>query len=535
MLIQLKILVEQLEVNANIDDSYNAMVADNEEVSKKIRAENNRLTNIVTTLQVTLIIFVVALIAIVLLLWRYTNFVQRRRNGFQKKLDIQQQSTVISISIVSFHLLIYILALDGVALYNRENPPDQELSVIYRNEKPGDPFSVFYNLPLIVMIFDVIVAIFSFAMLVTALLNCIIRLFKPDMKKLWVLFLRLSSIGPVLTLLMHAPFITNAYLHDSFHAHSIFIYYAVAIFVGFLLLKKIAILTCLSSVWQAKHAEWKKPVKNTKVIICQGTLKFKKNGSKTVQAIKLAGGNLTLNCDNVSLVRKRFIVSNDSHIEVKGGKLTLHDSDQLNGNFKSADSYEELHIEEGSLQVQQCDQCDEEVAIDSTKLKLAKGGILNVSYNGKRCLVIRDGTLVGKELECMCLYKCLNTVPGAATCFILTTIVMALFFLSMLSLLACYFILIPINMSISNAADRLIGIYHSFFFIVGAFFAYKTFFKSEHSSIQEAVTGRKKPLTEGEQGAKWRSMSDKEKLDEFYGIVVDIVAQHYTCNNEETV
>ena len=66
-------------------------------------------------------------------------------------------------------------------------------------------------------------------------------------------------------------------------------------------------------------------------------------------------------------------------------------------------------------------------------------------------------------------------------------------------------------------------------------------FKSpEPSGIEEALKERKKPLTDPEeaQGAKWASLSDKEKLNEFYGIVVDIVAQYYyrnakpSCNEE---
>ena len=514
------------------------MVADREGVSRKIRAENNRLTNVIITLQVTLVIFVVILIVIVFLLRRYTNyFVQRRCN--EKKLDsseiIQQQSTVISISVISFHLLIYILALDGVALYNRENPPDPEINVIYRNEKPGDPFSVFYNLPLFIMMFDITVTIFSFMMLVIALLCCSSRYFKPEMKnfsKKWVLFLRLSSVGPVLTLLMHAPFISNAYLNDAFHASSIFIYYSASIFIGFLLLKKVAIHTCLSSVWQARHAKWEKPLNDTKVTLCHSTLKFKKNGSGIVQTVRLAGGNLTLDCNEANLVRKRLIVFNDNHIKVKEGQLTLSNNNNLNVNFESADSVEELHIEEGNLQVLQCCNIGEEAAIDveyGTKIKLAKGGTLKVSYNeiNGECWLVQGGELIGKDPRCMCFTKCLNSVPGAATCFVSTTIVMVLFFLSMLAVLACYYVLIPINMSISNAGDRLIGVYQSFFVIVGALFAYKTLFKPEPSGIQEAVKGRKMPLTEGPQGEKWRSLSDKEKLNEFYDIVVDIVAQHY--------
>ena len=539
--LQLKTFVKQLSADGDINDNYNAMVADKVEVSKKIRAENNRLTNIIITLQVTLVVFVVALIAIVLLLQRYTSFVQIRCNG--KKPDhsevIQQQSTVISISIISFHLLLYVVALDGVALYHREYPPDQEINIIYRNDEPGDPFSVFYNLPLIVMIFDVIVTIFSFAMLVTALVHRSIQSFKPYMKKVskrWVLFLRLSSVGPVFALLMHAPFIINAYLNDAFYSQSIFIYYSVIISIGFLLLKQLAIYTCLSSVWQARHTERENPIhmNNAKLILCQGTLKFKRNGSKTVQTVQITGGNLNLNCDEANLVRERLIFVNGNHIKVGRGQLTLSNSNNLNSNFKSTDSDEELHIEEGSLQVKQCRHGDEEAATNvkyGTKVKLAKGGTLKVAYNeinGQRCLDIKEGILVGKDLRCMCCTKWLNTGSGAAVCFILTTIVMVLLFFSLLAILACYFVLIPINMSISNVADRLVGIYHSVVIIVGLLFTYRTLFKSEQSGIKEAVTERKKPLTEGAQDEEWRSMSDKEKLDEFYSTVVDIVVKQHT-------
>jgi hypothetical protein len=435
-----------------------------------------------------------------------------------------------------------------VALYNRQNPPDPEISVIYGNEDPGDPFSVFFNLPLLIITFDATVTTFSFTMLFIAVLCSSFRCFKLDrmenFSKKWDLFLKLSSVGPVLILLMHAPFISNAYLVDAFHASSVFIYYSAVILIGFLLLKKIAIHTCLSSVWQAKHAKWEKSMKETEVTICHGTLKFKNLGSgNTVQTVQLAGGNLILTCDEAILVRKQFIVN---HVKVKEGELTLSNN---NAKFNSADSLEELYIEEGNLHVKHAQwyHDDEEAAIDveyGTKLKLAKGGTLKVSYkeaNGEHSLVLQEGKLMGKEPRCIRCTKCLNSVPGAASCFISATIAMVLFFLSLLGVLAFYFVLIPINMSISNAADRLVGIYHSFFVIVGAIFAYKTLFKSpEPSGIQEALKERKKPLTEGARkkpGAQWASLSDKEKLNEFYGIMVDIVAQHYRnvqpgCNEE---
>jgi hypothetical protein len=353
-----------------------------------------------------------------------------------------------------------------------------------------------------------------------------------NFSKKWDFFLKLSSVGPVLILLMHAPFISNAYLVDAFHASSVFIYYSAVILIGFLLLKKIAIHTCLSSVWQAKHAKWGKSMKDTKVTLCHGTLTFSKTkgGSKTVQLI---GGDLTLTCDEAILVRRKQIIGND--IKVKKGELTLSNN---NANFESMDSVEELYIEEGTLHLKHTQWYldDGETAIDvekGTKIKLAKGGTLKVSYkeaNGEHSLVLQEGKLMGKGSRCIGCTKCLSSVPGAASCFISATIVMILVFLSLLGVLAFYFVLIPINMSISNAADRLVGINHSFFVIVGALFAYKTLFKSpEPSGIQEALKERKKPLTEGARkkpGAQWASLSDKEKLNEFYGIVVDIVT-HY--------
>ena len=548
----MKTFVKEQDANANIDDSYNAMVADRDEVSRIIREENNRLTNVVIVLQVTFVVFVVTLTVVILLLRRYTNFTGKRcnRKKHNSSKTIQQQSMVISISIITFHLLIYILVLDGVALYNRQNPPHPEISAIYRNEEPGDPFSFFYNLPLLIITFDAIVTIVSFIMLFIALLCCSFRYFKPEMdfSKKWVLLLQLSTVGLILILLMHAPFISNAYLNDAFHASSVFIYYSAAIMIGFLLLKKVVVHTCLSSVWQAKHAKWEEHMKDTKITLCQSTLKIKNNG--IAQTVQIAGGNLILTCDKAFLVRKQLMVFNRNHIKVKKGELILKND---NVNFKSADSTKELvlDIEEGNLQVKhaQWSHGDEETgsAIDvenGTKIKLAiKGGKLKVSYkeaNDECRLLLQEGKLVGKEPRCMCCTKCLNSIPGAATCFISVTVVMTLLFLSLLGVLAFYFVLIPINMSISNAADRLIGIYHSFFFIVGALFAYKTLFKSpEPSGIEEALKERKKPLTdpEGAQGAQWASLSDKEKLNEFYGIVVDIVAQYYRtakpgCNEE---
>ena len=49
----MKAFVEEQDASGKIDDSYNAMVADRDEVSRIIREENNRLTKVIIILQVT--------------------------------------------------------------------------------------------------------------------------------------------------------------------------------------------------------------------------------------------------------------------------------------------------------------------------------------------------------------------------------------------------------------------------------------------------------------------------------------------------
>ena len=530
--LQLKTFIRKLTIRGEIDDTYNAKVADEKEVSNIIRDENNRVTNIVITVQVMVVFLVSVLLITALLLCRYTKILPKKQFVTKRTSEgpktIQKQSITISFSIISFIVLLYILVLDAVALYHRENPPYQEINLIHHDGELGDPFSVLYNLPVIVMAFDVGVVIFSFTMLVLA---CFMHYkFKKDVityySQRWLLFLALSTAGPIVGLLTHVPFVAIAYLNDAFHAGSIFVYYALSSFTGFVLLQ-VAIQTWLTSIWQSKRAKDEMKLKEANITLSEGTLKLQQGS-----VIQVTGGTLTLNCEKVHLIRNGLVTSDS--IQVKRGKLFLRKKD---ANFEP---HEELVIEEGCFRVQQCDLNDEEAAIDihyGAKLSLTNGGRLVIAtYNSaERSIVIQEGELMVKDLHRKCFTRCLNTVPGATTCFSFITLMVILLFLSMMAILACYFVLIPINMSISNAANRLVGIYQSIFVVVGATVAYKTLF-GQSSGIQVAVKERRSPLTGGDQeNSRWRSLSDQEKVDEFYGIVVDVIAQHYEARQSTTM
>lgn len=110
-------------------------------------------------------------------------------------------------------------------------------------------------------------------------------------------------------------------------------------------------------------------------------------------------------------------------------------------------------------------------------------------------------------------------------CFVLLLGLLIFFILGIVAVLTCYFVIIPINRSISDAPNRLIGIYESAIVLVGAYIAYKAFFKAK-KYLESSVVKRENPLTDPlskESKDKWKDMSDEEKLTQFYSAVVDII------------
>ena len=118
------------------------------------------------------------------------------------------------------------------------------------------------------------------------------------------------------------------------------------------------------------------------------------------------------------------------------------------------------------------------------------------------------------------------------TTFISGLLVFALF-LGLVVTTTVYFVLIPINKSISDAPDRLAGIYQSGGFIIASFVLYKliAFFysTSKKLSLEQAILDRKDPLVQND--TNWVNKSGDDKLKEFYEVVVSIISQKYNTSN----
>ena len=99
--------------------------------------------------------------------------------------------------------------------------------------------------------------------------------------------------------------------------------------------------------------------------------------------------------------------------------------------------------------------------------------------------------------------------------------------LCLIILVTAVLVIIPINNAFSDAPSRLIGFYQSVLVLIGAYFAYKKFFK-KRPSLHSAVNHREKfiRLEEGDNEDDWQQMSKNERVNAFYSKIVDIVANH---------
>ena len=115
-----------------------------------------------------------------------------------------------------------------------------------------------------------------------------------------------------------------------------------------------------------------------------------------------------------------------------------------------------------------------------------------------------------------------ESVAPHTTCSVISLISLFVLTVAGIVLTAAYLVLIPINRSISDAPDRLIGVYQSILFLVGVYIAYKTFFKKD-ISLESVVAESKKSFSSIGDDERWSSMSKEERLAEFYKTQAEMI------------
>ncbi len=234
---QLKDYIQKASFDPEIDDNYFAR-----------SQENNYDTNdnILSTKKAQYIAAVyiagtglTALISVILLFIYYNT---KRWDERLKKLSTinkankYTQSKICSISIVLSLINIYIVVLDGLAVSEvkkKDSEPDD-----IKNRPEILSFLTYYMFGINLLTF-----LSWIAFCVIGICCCKTKVY---------LCLSLSTLGPILSLVTHLPYILIAYLNDATYATSIFIYYTILTFTLFGALD-LSFGTCIGAIIVARN------------------------------------------------------------------------------------------------------------------------------------------------------------------------------------------------------------------------------------------------------------------------------------------
>lgn len=249
-IIQLKNFVQRASFNPAIDDNYFARAED-----QKIDFLSKPKAIYILSFYIIGLVFIVLIISILLFIYlntkRWDKKLEHVHNVQRKNKYIQ--SKVFSIGLTTTVISVYAVILDSLALNTLE---EGKLPI-------EDPYiSV---LPWVVFSTDAIGFILWIACWLTSFMTwvchkrntfdnnpntCGAKCFN---KKQYMWF-ALSTLGPVLSLVIHLPYIAIAYLNDVSYATSVFIYYTIALFLLFAVLD-LTYGTCQDAIISARKRQ----------------------------------------------------------------------------------------------------------------------------------------------------------------------------------------------------------------------------------------------------------------------------------------
>ena len=551
ILLQLKAIIQRNSFNPILDNTYSAKSGQN---LSDILDNSIHVAVIAMVMFYQLLIFIL-IISIIAAAYLY--FTNVHNNWFSKltvKSNKKTEAFLISVAVIGIIQSLYIVILDMLAMYYNYRIDSRSMLENFNGE--------LHYVSIMVFLMDI------FSYIIVVVLYFIVKSSKCQKKanktcKYICTFTctctcnrnhtSLAITFSCITILVnHFPFITIGYLNDAYHAGSIFIFYVFS-FLLLLSVFEILVYTILTKIVPIEYTDIR--------IICEGSsltcsLCEQEDGNGdvisnkhsvqdrtiptatygTIQDIEQDPQKDTTQCSvkgtnpiesRVQIppesVKEDFLIVNtevvlefekstDSTVQVSGeltvrlgkvvtGKITdvcvnfptehLNDLKDKRKSLKTDDEFDlqlQLTLNNDSEQISASGKCkNKSLKIEENKLKIAEIGLLNeFNPHCEPCII-------------------------ASICVIIVCTLLGIIFT------AAYLVLIPINRSISDAPNRLIGVYQTIFLLLGIYIGYKTFFKRK-ISLQSVVENSVKSLSSNKDidDKRWCSMSKEERLVEFY-------------------
>ena len=393
-------------------------------------------------------------------------------NKIKYKPTIAKQSLLISFSFNGMLFLLYTVALDSAAIYYRNKSLLSDLKLIHHSDASGRPLDILYNIPIVVLVFDLIAAAVSVTMLLVVFIHFCYK--GKDSNEL--ISLMSSHLGPLIGLVTHSPFIAIAYINDAYYAGSIFVYYMVVFFVCFSAVH-VTMNACLRVLLgKGKHPVWNR------------LFSYKSKTAENGDGTPLTQGK---NGDGTPLTQGE---NGDGTPLTQGENGDIDDTPLTQG--ENGDNTPLTQGENG-------DNTPLVQGENGDNTPLVQGENGNSNANSRKTVI-----------SCRLL------------CPVVVIFLMLILILFTVAAVICYFVIIPLNGSVSGAPHQLVGFYQSIIIFLGVFITYKTILHKKYGGIKGAIKNIDTSPVSGIDDGSWNSLPNEEKSLEFYKMVVDIV-KHY--------
>ena len=543
---QLKDFVQYKEYNPEIGDSYFATSEKDEDTDDNILKPCIGILIILFFIVGSFLVILITLILMVIYL--YTKRWDRKLTKISESIKSNKasKSKIVGIAFTSWILYIYIVILDLLAVNTKHTSiqvPDM-LPVLLIIVLVVDCIAMFIIICALVCILSIIIC---------SLCDCckkrkdekrysLCKLYK----KSEYLFLALSTLGPMLSLLIHIPYIAIAFLNDAYHASSIFVAYTVIAFILFGAVE-LTYGTCQRALIESKYTK----IKLKKILFEEKLVNLmakRVSGNGSIRSVRLDNVKIAFNSkEETALKLEYYLTIKEQKLKIDSITITSDQQPQEWDTFKNNLSNAKLDIEHNisdgeSDQVtrkcttkygnDQTSQSSVELLINKTVKQLEVTAVTEVGM----CIKLKEATLDiqgGKLLElpnnsCLCCAKTNWHIICIFGTLIPSFVVILLLLIAMVT---AVLVTIPVHNAFSDAPNRLVGFYQIVVVFVGAYVLYRSFFKRQ-PTIETAVEDRMEhvdPNTEdGNDHDKWKQLSKEERVAEFYTRVVDIVAKHKT-------
>lgn len=172
------------------------------------------LVNIILACPIVAVVLAFAII--VMLLVVYT-----KRDQWKKRppLTISSKATLLSLTAINGSYASAVLAMDIIAVSNR----DEQLYPIHGQGKIGESYNILYNIPVVIFVLDLLATIPS-SLGIAPVLSYVCGNINNFTDNQCYIFALLSTIGVIISLLNHTPYMVMAYFIDPYYTTGVLIF-----------------------------------------------------------------------------------------------------------------------------------------------------------------------------------------------------------------------------------------------------------------------------------------------------------------------